>query len=66
MICPDCGGKLIIRKDDNVKTVRERLDVYGKQTYPLIEYYDKQGKLLTVNGDQDITEVFDQIVKVLG
>lgn len=66
MICPDCGGKLIIRKDDNVKTVRERLGVYGKQTYPLIEYYDKQGKLLTVNGDQDITEVFDQIVKVLG
>ena len=64
-ICPDCGAKLVTRKDDNSETVKERLDVYAKQTSPLIEYYEKQGKLLSVDGDKSITEVFDEIVKVL-
>lgn len=63
--CPDCGEKLVIRKDDNPETVKERLAVYAKQTAPLIEYYSKQGKLKSVDGDKSITEVFEQIVKVL-
>ena len=63
--CPDCGEKLVIRKDDNPETVKERLAVYAKQTAPLIEYYTKQGKLKSVDGDKSITEVFEQIVKVL-
>lgn len=66
MVCPECGEKLFIRKDDNSETVKERLDVYQNQTAPLIEYYQKQGKLITVDGDKSITEVFDEIVKVLG
>lgn len=64
--CPDCGAKLAIRKDDNPQTVKERLQVYKEQTAPLIEYYEKQGKLLNVNGDQPIEKVFEDIVKVLG
>ncbi|MBQ3115780.1 MAG: adenylate kinase [Clostridia bacterium] len=64
--CPDCGGKLVIRKDDNAETVRERLAVYQAQTLPLEEYYSKQGKLVSVDGDKSIEEVFAQIVKVLG
>ena len=64
-VCPDCGGELIIRKDDNAETVKERLAVYQKQTLPLIEYYSAQGKLLTVDGDKDIQAVFNEIVKVL-
>lgn len=63
--CPDCGEKLVIRKDDNPETVKERLAVYAKQTAPLIDYYTKQGKLKSVDGDKSITEVFEQIVKVL-
>ena len=63
--CPDCGEKLVIRKDDNPETVKERLAVYAKQTAPLIDYYSKQGKLKSVDGDKSITEVFEQIVKVL-
>jgi len=63
--CPECGEKLIIRKDDNSETVKERLAVYVKQTAPLIDYYGKQGKLFSVDGDKSITEVFDEIVKVL-
>ena len=64
-ICPDCGAKLVIRKDDNAETVRERLNVYQNQTSPLIEYYSKQNKLCSVNGNQEIDDVFSEIVKVL-
>ena len=64
-VCPDCGGKLIIRKDDSSETVKVRLSVYDKQTAPLVEYYEKQGKLVNVNGDVSIEEVFEQIVKAL-
>lgn len=65
-ICPDCGAKLTVRKDDNAQTVKERLYVYQNQTSPLIDYYNKQNKLRTVNGNQEIKEVFGEIIKVLG
>lgn len=65
-ICPDCGGTLIIRKDDNEQTVNERLRVYQKQTKPLEDYYQGLGKLVKVDGDKSIAEVFEEIVKVLG
>ena len=65
-VCPDCGGKLITRKDDNPETVKERLEVYKCQTEPLTAYYDKQNKLVKVDGDRAIKEVFDEIVEVLG
>lgn len=63
--CPDCGGELVIRKDDNKETVKERLTVYANQTAPLVEYYSKLGKLFNVDGDKSIDEVFAEIVKVL-
>ena len=64
--CPDCGAELIIRKDDNPATVKERLEVYATSTAPLVDYYKKQGKLIDVNGDQSIDGVFAEIKKVLG
>ena len=64
-MCPSCGGKLIIRADDSEETVRERLRVYYKTTFPLIEYYQKQGKLLTVDGNGGIEEVYARILSVL-
>ncbi|MBE5733573.1 MAG: adenylate kinase [Clostridiales bacterium] len=64
--CPKCGDELVIRKDDNPITVKERLEVYENQTAPLIDYYKKQGKLVVINGDQSIENVFSDIVKVLG
>ena len=64
--CPTCGAPLIIRKDDNVETVKERLEVYQNQTAPLIDYYQKQGKLFSIDGNQTIDKVFTDIVKVLG
>ena len=65
-VCPDCGAQLVIRKDDNPETVKERLSVYARQTAPLIDYYKEQGKLVAVNGNLSISKVFDEIVKVLG
>ena len=63
--CPACKGTLITRKDDNPETVKERLAVYESQTKPLIEYYRNKGKLININGDQDVQLVFEEIVKVL-
>ena len=64
--CPDCGGKLVTRKDDNPETIHERLSVYASQTKPLESYYEDQGKLLRIDGSKTVEQVFEQIVKVLG
>ena len=64
--CAKCGAELIQRADDNEVTVASRLDVYEKQTAPLIEYYAQKGVLLTVDGDGDIEKVFNSICEKLG
>ncbi len=63
--CDKCDGELIQRADDNEETVKSRLDVYEKQTAPLIGYYDKKGVLLTIDGDGDIDKVFKSITERL-
>ena len=65
-VCAKCGGELYQRADDNEETVGSRLSVYEKQTAPLIDYYKKAGKLVTVDGDKAIDEVFNSIVEILG
>ncbi|MBR2385010.1 MAG: adenylate kinase [Clostridia bacterium] len=64
--CAKCGAELIQRADDNEVTVASRLEVYEKQTAPLIEYYAQKGVLLTVDGDGDIEKVFNSICEKLG
>ena len=63
--CAKCGKSLYQRDDDNEKTVQSRLDVYKTQTAPLIEYYAKRGKLVTVDGNRSIDEVYADIKEVL-
>ena len=65
-ICDKCGGELILRDDDKPETVLKRLGVYHEQTQPLIEYYDKQGILKSVDGTKPMDEVFSAIVGILG
>ena len=65
-ICDVCGEKLILRDDDKPETVKKRLNVYHEQTQPLIDYYQTQGILRTVDGTKDMDEVFADILKVLG
>ena len=64
--CEVCGEKLILRDDDKPETVQKRLNVYHDQTQPLIDYYTKQSILRTVDGTQDMNDVFAEIAKILG
>jgi adenylate kinase len=63
-IC-ECGGKLIQRKDDNEKTIRGRLEIYRKQTAPLIEYYKKLLITIDVIGSPEVMVpiIIDEIRK---
>jgi len=64
-VCDRCGGELYQRSDDTEETVKERLEVYAKQTAPLLEYYRKQGLLKEINGELDIEDVWKEIQGVL-
>ncbi|MBZ2175255.1 adenylate kinase [Schnuerera sp. xch1] len=64
-ICDTCGEELYQRDDDKVDTVEKRIEVYHKQTKPLIDYYAEKGLLLNVDGTKSIEELFNVIVKSL-
>jgi adenylate kinase len=63
--CDKCGGELYQRSDDMEETIKERLDVFFAQTVPILDYYEKQGKLIRVNGNQGIQEVARAIISAL-
>lgn len=65
-VCDNCGTALIQRADDTEATATNRLAVYDNQTAPLLEFYDKKNILKTVNGDQSLSKVFEDIKVVLG
>lgn len=65
-ICDRCGGELYQRADDNADTVQNRLEVNIQQTQPLLNFYETKGYLRNINGQQDISEVFVDIEKLLG
>ena len=65
-ICDVCGAELVIRSDDAVETVRSRLKTFHAETEPLKAFYEKQGVLRLVKGDQDIDLAFAEIMKVIG
>lgn len=61
-VCDDCGTALYQRKDDNEETIKSRLEVYNRQTKPLIDYYAKQNLLLEVDGAGSISEITKNII----
>ena len=65
-ICDACGAEVMIRKDDQPETVRHRLEVYHASTEVLKDYYNRQGKLRLVCGDQSIEDANRDILKALG
>ena len=65
-ICDNCGTALIQRADDTEATAVNRLSVYDNSTAPLLEFYSKKNILKTVNGDQPLDKVFEDIKVVLG
>ncbi len=64
-VCDKCGGQLYQRDDDNEKTVATRLDVNIEQSAPLLSYYSEKGILRNIDGQQDITKVFEDIANLL-
>ena len=65
-ICDNCGAELILRDDDKPETVTKRLSVYHEQTRPLISFYADKHVLYTVDGTQNMEQVFEAITKILG
>lgn len=63
--CDKCDGELYQRPDDKAETVRERLKVFHDLTIPMLDYYSKQNKLITVNGNRGIQEVAKEILSML-
>ena len=64
--CDVCGGhEFYQRDDDKLATFKNRLDVNIKLNTPLVDYYQKQGVLHTIDGQQDIDKVYDDVKKVL-
>jgi len=63
--CDRCGGVLYQRDDDQSEAVRRRLEVYSRQTAPLIDYYRGQGRLVEVDGHRSVDEVSSELVAAL-
>ena len=64
--CQACGHELIIRDDDKEETIEKRLEIYHELTAPVIEYYAKIGKLITVNGCEEVSETTKLVLKAVG
>jgi adenylate kinase len=64
-LCNRCGARLSQREDDRELTIRERMNTYQKETYPLIEYYKNRGLLEKIDANRDIEGVFKDLCKVL-
>lgn len=63
--CDKCGGKLITRRDDRRQAIQKRLSEFEKEVKKVIKYYQKQRKLIRVNGEQPIKDVFSDILSAL-
>ena len=64
-ICDLCGGELYQRPDDSLETAKDRLKIYNEQTAPLIDYYNKEGILVSVDGSTPKTLTYTAVLEVL-
>ncbi|MDA3838727.1 MAG: adenylate kinase [Candidatus Delongbacteria bacterium] len=63
--CDSCGGEIIIRDDDKEDVVRNRLDVYDKNTKPLIAHYSQKGIMINMNGVGKIADIYEELTKYI-
>jgi adenylate kinase len=65
-ICDEAHGtKLVTRNDDRLEVIGPRLTAYREMTRPVADYYDRTGRLISVNGDQPMDDVTEQIFRIL-
>jgi len=60
-LCSKCGTKLTIRSDDNEETVRKRINIYHPNILTILEAYSKDGKVINIDGEPSIEEVYREI-----
>lgn len=60
-VCDLCGGTLVQRDDDKEEVVRRRLEVYRKQTQPLIEFYQEKGIIYKLDAGKGVEELFEEV-----
>ncbi len=63
--CPQCGGRIVKRQDDNEETIHKRLQVYHEQTAPVRDYYRQFNKFYSIDGNRTVNEVFNEIEEIL-
>jgi adenylate kinase len=63
-VCDECGGEVYQRADDNEETIKTRMEVYMKNTKPIVDYYQAQGKLRKVDADKDSQEVLKILLRM--
>ncbi|MFD8378912.1 adenylate kinase [Streptomyces sp. NPDC059679] len=64
-VCDECGGELYQREDDSEETVRKRLEVYHRETEPIIDYYKAKGQVVTIPALGKVSEVTQRAMDVL-
>ncbi len=64
-VCNKCGEKLFRREDDNFEAIKKRLEIYHRETKPLLDSYQEKGKLSSVDGSKSIEEVYRQIEEII-
>jgi len=64
--CIEAGGELIQRTDDNLESITNRINVYKKQTEPLIDYYKLDGLLKVVDGNGEVEIVYKRLIQAIG
>ncbi len=64
-VCDEDGSELYQREDDKVETVTKRIRVYLEQTVPLVEYYRKAGKIIEIDGKQEVEQVTEDLLSEL-
>jgi adenylate kinase len=63
--CDECNSELIIRRDDKEEVVLNRLEIYNKETLPILKWYDQKSKVVKINGELNSSEVLEQILRFL-
>ena len=65
-VCDDCNGALVQRKDDQIDTIKNRLEIYHKETEPLANYYKAQDKLIVIEGQDTVADTTAAVFKAIG
>ncbi len=63
--CGNCGGKLVVRGDDNLEALSDRLQVYRERTLPILNFYSDRGLVVVIDAERPVPEIFSSISKEL-